>query len=133
VTDTKAIVAWNSLMISGLARAASVFQQPSYLTLAANAAHFILQQQWVEGRFYRVNYDGKPDVLAQSEDYALFIKALLDLDQASVSVQGSSVQGISGRRAVCLSTPTPLTPTPSGSIARLHCKQNLTNVSGALS
>ncbi|MBW4693758.1 MAG: thioredoxin domain-containing protein [Lyngbya sp. HA4199-MV5] len=84
VTDTKAIVAWNSLMISGLARAATVFQQPSYLALATNAANFILQRQWVDGRFHRVNYDGKPDVLAQSEDYALFIKALLDLEQASV-------------------------------------------------
>ena len=106
VTDTKAIVAWNSLMISGLARAASVFQQPTYLTLAANATHFILQQQWVEGRFYRVNYDGKPDVLAQSEDYALFIKALLDLDQASVSVQGSSVQGsVDGEPPTSLPTP----------------------------
>ena len=106
VTDTKAIVAWNSLMISGLARAASVFQQPSYLALAANAAHFILQQQWHEGRFYRVNYDGKPDVLAQSEDYALFIKALLDLDQASVGVRGSSAQGpVNGEPSVSLPTP----------------------------
>jgi hypothetical protein len=83
VTDTKMIAAWNSLMISGLARAASVFQQPHYLELAAKAAHFILQHQWVEGRFHRVNYGGKPAVLAQSEDYALFIKALLDIDQAS--------------------------------------------------
>jgi uncharacterized protein YyaL (SSP411 family) len=82
VTDTKMIVAWNSLMISGLARAASVFQQPEYLKLAAAAADFILKHQWIEGRFHRVNYDGKPDVLAQSEDYALFIKALLDLHQA---------------------------------------------------
>jgi len=89
VTDTKAIVAWNSLMISGLARAASVFQQPSYLALATNAANFILQHQWVNGRFHRVNYDGKPDVLAQSEDYALFIKALLDLDQASIPIPHS--------------------------------------------
>ncbi|MBW4470192.1 MAG: thioredoxin domain-containing protein [Stenomitos rutilans HA7619-LM2] len=89
VTDTKMIVAWNSLMISGLARAASVFQQPSYLTPAINAANFILQHQWVDGRFHRVNYDGKPDVLAQSEDYALFIKALLDLDQASLTTPHS--------------------------------------------
>lgn len=89
VTDTKAIVAWNSLMISGLARAASVFQQPSYLSLATNAADFILQHQWVNERFHRINYDGKPDVLAQSEDYALFIKALLDLDQASIGVQSA--------------------------------------------
>ncbi|MBW4614342.1 MAG: thioredoxin domain-containing protein [Desmonostoc vinosum HA7617-LM4] len=79
VTDTKMIVAWNSLMISGLARAAGVFQQPSYLELAAQAANFILNHQFVNGRLYRLNYAGQPAVLAQSEDYAFFIKALLDL------------------------------------------------------
>ncbi|MDZ8259725.1 thioredoxin domain-containing protein [Nostoc sp. ChiQUE01b] len=82
VTDTKMIVAWNSLMISGLARAAGVFQQPLYLELAAQAANFILENQFVDGRFQRLNYQGEPTVLAQSEDYALFVKALLDL-QAS--------------------------------------------------
>ncbi|MEH2197051.1 thioredoxin domain-containing protein [Nostoc sp.] len=82
VRDTKMIVAWNSLMISGLAKAAGVFQEPSYLELAARAANFILENQFVDGRFQRLNYQGEPTVLAQSEDYALFIKALLDL-QAS--------------------------------------------------
>ncbi|QLE40576.1 thioredoxin domain-containing protein [Nostoc sp. C052] len=82
VTDTKMIVAWNSLMISGLAKAAGVFQQPLYLELAARAANFILENQFADGRFQRLNYQGEPSVLAQSEDYALFIKALLDL-QAS--------------------------------------------------
>ncbi|MFN6466373.1 MAG: thioredoxin domain-containing protein [Nostoc sp. DedVER02] len=82
VTDTKMIVAWNSLMISGLAKAAGVFQEPSYLELAARAANFILENQFVDGRFQRLNYQGEPTVLAQSEDYAFFIKALLDL-QAS--------------------------------------------------
>ncbi|MEH1940310.1 MAG: thioredoxin domain-containing protein [Nostoc sp.] len=82
VTDTKMIVAWNSLMISGLARAAGVFQEPLYLELAARAANFILENQFVDGRFHRLNYQGEPTVLAQSEDYAFFIKALLDL-QAS--------------------------------------------------
>ncbi|MEH2282564.1 MAG: thioredoxin domain-containing protein [Nostoc sp.] len=82
VTDTKMIVAWNSLMISGLARAAGVFQQPLYLELAARAANFIWENQFVDGRFQRLNYQGEATVLAQSEDYALFIKALLDL-QAS--------------------------------------------------
>ena len=83
VTDTKAIAAWNSLMISGLARAAAVFQEPSYLELATKAANFILTQQWLEGRFHRLNYDGKVMVKAQSEDYAFLIKALLDLQAAS--------------------------------------------------
>ncbi|MEA5515156.1 thioredoxin domain-containing protein [Nodularia sp. UHCC 0506] len=79
VTDTKMIVAWNSLMISGLAKAGGVFQQPLYLEIAIRAATFILQNQFVDGRFHRLNYQGEVAVLAQSEDYALFIKALLDL------------------------------------------------------
>jgi hypothetical protein len=80
------IVAWNSLMISGLARAAAVFQQRDYFDLAARTAQFILDHQFVEGRFYRLNYEGQPSVMAQSEDYALFIKALLDLDQAALAL-----------------------------------------------
>lgn len=84
VTDTKMIVAWNSLMISGLARAAVVLQKPEYTSIATQAAQFILQHQWVNDRFHRLNYEGKPAVIAQSEDYALFIKALLDLEQASL-------------------------------------------------
>jgi len=79
VTDTKMIVAWNSLMISGLARAYGVFGDESYWELATNAAQFILKQQWKGDRLYRLNYEGEPAVFAQSEDYALFIKALLDL------------------------------------------------------
>jgi uncharacterized protein len=86
VTDTKMIVAWNSLMISGLARAAVVFGNREYLELAVKAANFILDNQWIDGRFHRLNYDGKTAVAAQSEDYALFVKALLDLHQGSLSV-----------------------------------------------
>jgi uncharacterized protein YyaL (SSP411 family) len=82
VTDTKAIAAWNSLMISGLARAYGVFKEQSYLDLATKAIQFILQNQWLEGRFQRLNYDGVATVPAQSEDYALLIKALLDLQAA---------------------------------------------------
>ena len=83
VTDTKMIVAWNSLMISGLSRAAAVFHNREYLDIAATAALFILNHQWVDDRFHRINYDGQPSILAQSEDYALFVKALLDLNQAA--------------------------------------------------
>lgn len=82
VTDTKAIVAWNSLMISGLARAYAVFKEQSYLNLASNAVQFMLQNQWLDGRLQRLNYDGVATVPAQSEDYALLIKALLDLQAA---------------------------------------------------
>ncbi|MGB0561848.1 MAG: thioredoxin domain-containing protein, partial [Spirulinaceae cyanobacterium] len=83
VTDTKMIVAWNSLMISGLARAATVFELTPALDLATPAAQFILDHQWQDGRLHRLNYGGNVAVSAQSEDYALLIKALLDLHQAT--------------------------------------------------
>jgi uncharacterized protein len=82
VTDTKMIVAWNGLIISGLATAAAVLGRLEYLVLASAAANFILEQQWVEGRLRRLNYDGQAEVMAQSEDYAFLVKALLDLQQA---------------------------------------------------
>lgn len=83
VTDTKMIVAWNALMISGLARAYAVFEQPTYWQLAVRAAQFICDRQRLGGRLHRLNYDGQASVLAQSEDYALLIKALLDLHQVT--------------------------------------------------
>lgn len=88
VTDTKMIVAWNSLMISGLARAAVVFEQEDYLKMALRAAQFTLQHQSPAGTLMRVNYDGIPTISAKSEDYVLLIKALLDLHQASLSMVG---------------------------------------------
>jgi len=82
VTDTKMIVAWNSLMISGLARAAAVLDRSDYLEMAGRAAQFILDHQWVGDRLHRLNYEGEAVIPAQSEDYAFLIKALLDLHQA---------------------------------------------------
>ncbi len=85
VTDTKGIVSWNAIAISGLARSAAVFGRSSYLELARSAADFILDRQWIDDRLYRVNYEGETSVLAQSEDYALLIKALLDLYEACLA------------------------------------------------
>lgn len=89
VTDTKMIAAWNGLMISGLARAAVIFERPAWLELGIKAANFILDRQWIDGRFYRLNYEGEVAIAAQSEDYAFFIKALLDLQQASLAIETS--------------------------------------------
>lgn len=89
VTDTKLIVAWNSLMISGLAKAAIALQKPDYFATATTAANYIRQHQWVGSQLYRLGYDGTPQVPAQAEDYALLIKALLDLHQASLALAAS--------------------------------------------
>jgi uncharacterized protein len=92
VTDTKMIVAWNSLMISGLAKAAIAWQNSDYLALATPAVQFILDRQWVDGRLHRLNYENQPSVTGQSEDYALLIKALLDVQQAEQVLNSASSQ-----------------------------------------
>ncbi|HSM83661.1 MAG TPA: thioredoxin domain-containing protein [Nodosilinea sp.] len=86
VTDTKLIVAWNSLMISGLAKAAIALQRPAYLATATAAAEYLRQHQWVGSQLHRLGYDGTPQVPAQAEDYALLIKACLDLHQAGLAL-----------------------------------------------
>jgi uncharacterized protein YyaL (SSP411 family) len=78
VTDTKVIVSWNALMISGLATAYRALGVPLYLQLARGAMDFIWRTQR-QDRLYRLNYEGVVQVPAQAEDYALTIKALLDL------------------------------------------------------
>ena len=79
VTDTKMIVSWNALMISGLVRAAQVFDEEQYAESALRATRFILENQLSDGRFYRLNYDGQVTTFARSDDYSFFIKALLDI------------------------------------------------------
>ncbi|PZV00662.1 MAG: thioredoxin domain-containing protein [Leptolyngbya sp.] len=88
VTDTKLIVAWNSLMISGLAKAAIALHRPDYLVTATTAGEYIRHHQWVGSQLHRLGYDGTPQVAAQSEDYALLIKAFLDLHQANLALPG---------------------------------------------
>ncbi|NJK64668.1 MAG: thioredoxin domain-containing protein [Synechococcaceae cyanobacterium SM2_3_1] len=89
VTDTKLIVAWNCLVISGLARAYQVFGVDSALDQAIKAANYILEAQVIQGQLLRLNYNGQPQQAALSEDYALLIKALLDLHQSVMLAQGS--------------------------------------------
>lgn len=81
VTDTKMILAWNALMISGLARIARVWCWDRPFALAKKAADFLLCHQIQGDNVYRLNYAGEVTLPAQGEDYALWIKALLDLHQ----------------------------------------------------
>jgi uncharacterized protein YyaL (SSP411 family) len=91
VTDTKMILSWNSLMISGLARAAAVLQNADYLAIAHTATQFILNHQWMGDQLHRLYYDGQVAVPAQAEDYAFFVKALLDLHQAALLLGHSDI------------------------------------------
>lgn len=87
--DDKIIVAWNGLMISAFARAAQVLDEPRYLEAATRAADFIKGELWDErAQSLRRHYkDGAADVPAFAEDYAYFVRGLLDLYEAGFDVQ----------------------------------------------
>lgn len=100
VTDTKMTLSWNSLMISGLARAAAVFQNTDYLAIAHRATQFIADHQWIAGQLQRLYYDGEAAVSAQAEDYAFLIKALLDLNQTALALCEDTIAQIALTEAI---------------------------------
>ncbi len=88
LTDDKVLVAWNGLMISAYAQAAKILGPDSqreldYITIAQEAADFILGKMRVDGRLLRSFQGGKAHLSAYVDDYAFFISGLLDLHLAT--------------------------------------------------
>jgi uncharacterized protein YyaL (SSP411 family) len=82
-TDRKRVVSWNALVISGLARAASVLGDASMLDDAVAAADFVLaRMRDEEGRLLRVYDGGRAHVTAFLDDHATLLEACLDLYRA---------------------------------------------------
>ncbi|MFQ5418304.1 MAG: thioredoxin domain-containing protein [Myxococcota bacterium] len=82
-TDTKRVAAWNGLMISGLARASALLDDPSLRDDAASAADFVLDRMVdTDGRLLRVWNEGRAHVSAFLDDGAALLEALLDLHRA---------------------------------------------------
>jgi uncharacterized protein YyaL (SSP411 family) len=82
--DDKILTAWNALMISAFAKAASALDEPRYLAAAQRAVNFILTRMYDRTsltlkRRYR---DGDAAIPGFLDDYAFLIAALLDLYQA---------------------------------------------------
>jgi uncharacterized protein YyaL (SSP411 family) len=87
--DDKILVSWNGLMISALARAASVFGDSSYLRAAERSAEFILNKLYDSKtkRLLRRYRDGEARYEANLEDYAFFTMGLLDLYEAALDAR----------------------------------------------
>jgi len=86
--DTKIITAWNGLMISALAIASQVLEEPKYLE-AANRAKSFLQvhaYQPHSGKLKRRYRAGSADIDGYLDDYAFLNQGLLDLYEASFDV-----------------------------------------------
>jgi uncharacterized protein len=82
-TDTKAIVAWNGLAISGLARAGRMLGERRFVEAAIRAAEDVLGFVRADGSLPRVLAEGAP--LGILADYAFLAEGLLDLYEADMS------------------------------------------------
>jgi uncharacterized protein YyaL (SSP411 family) len=82
-TDTKRVAAWNGFVISGLARAGALLEEPSLVKQAADTADFVLEKMRDEGgRLMRVFAEGRAHVGAFLDDHAAMLAACLDLQRA---------------------------------------------------
>lgn len=79
--DDKIITAWNGLMIALCARAGRVFENSSYISVAERSASFVLSHLMdpKDFRLYRCYRDGMVTSEGFLEDYAFFIRGLLEL------------------------------------------------------
>jgi hypothetical protein len=77
--DDKVVTSWNGLMISALARASFVLNDPKLAQSAERAAKFLLERHRKDGRLLRRSVGGSPGGNAFLDDYAFLIAGLLDL------------------------------------------------------
>ena len=82
--DTKRVLGWNALLISGLAYAGSVLDVPPMLSHASACADFVRSRlRGADGRWQRVYAEGKAKGSAFLDDLAAWLAACLDLHRAT--------------------------------------------------
>lgn len=78
--DDKIITGWNGLMISAYAQSARILNRPQNTKTAQKATEFILNNLRDEsGILYRIYHTGQRKIPAYQEDYAYFIRGLIEL------------------------------------------------------
>jgi len=87
--DDKVLTSWNGLMLSGFSIGYQVLRDPEYLNDAVRLARFIRENLYLREsksllRSYR---EGPSDIEGFADDYAYLIRGLLDLYEASGSVE----------------------------------------------
>jgi uncharacterized protein len=84
-TDTKRVVAYNGLTISGLARSARLLGRENHLKLAQDAARAVLAARSADGSLPRTLEPRSPGGVL--DDYAYLIEGLLDLYEADFNLE----------------------------------------------
>ena len=81
--DDKVLTGWNALMLQGLTDAYKAFEDEKFLGLALKNAAFLETKMSDGNHLYRSFKDGKADIAAYMEDYALVISAYISLYEAT--------------------------------------------------
>ncbi len=82
--DEKILTAWNGMMISTLAQAGVLLNEPRYTNAAIRAAQFVWDNnRKAAGVLWRVHLDGSSSVIGKQQDYAYFAESLLQLYDAT--------------------------------------------------
>ncbi|WP_379968038.1 thioredoxin domain-containing protein [Ectobacillus sp. sgz5001026] len=81
--DDKILTAWNALFISGLAKAAQVFQKQEYVDVAKRALQFIEDRLIIDGRVMVRFRDGEVKNKGYIDDYAFLLWAYIEMYEAT--------------------------------------------------
>jgi uncharacterized protein YyaL (SSP411 family) len=80
--DAKVLTGWTALMITGLARAATVCQRPDWLKAARAALGFLHRERWVDDGRTSGHLSTLPGQDAFLDDHAFLLEAVLALHEA---------------------------------------------------
>ncbi len=80
--DDKILSSWNGLMIYTMVEAGRAFQEQKYVTAAINAAQFIIDNLWHEGRLLRRWREDESQYQGGLDDYAFLIRGFISLYEA---------------------------------------------------
>jgi uncharacterized protein YyaL (SSP411 family) len=79
--DEKIVTAWNALMIKGLAIAARALERADLAQAATDAADFVEERLWRDGRLHAVHAGDRTRFPAYLDDHAILADALFELLQ----------------------------------------------------
>jgi uncharacterized protein YyaL (SSP411 family) len=85
--DEKILGSWNGLMITGMARAARIFNHGDWLRSAQRAMDFVRHSLWRDGKLLATCKDGKAHLNAYLDDHAFLLQAALRTDDLAFAEQ----------------------------------------------